>query len=363
MKTGKMESLIRVAVIGVSGWGQYHLLAIQELEKRKICKLVAIATRTKENAAKFSKIYNVPAYTDYLQLFSKEELDAVTIATPDHLHRDIVLSALDNKLHVFVEKPLDLTIEGCKKIAQKADEAGVILHVDFHKRYDPYVKSLRELIKNDAFGNIEYVYAYMEDRIDIPQKMHWAASTDPYWFLGVHKIDALRWMLDQEVVEVFAKAHKKVLVSHGIDTFDSISFLAEFTRGTVGFVNVGWILPSCFEAPVNQGFRIVGTQGLAEVDTQDRGFKIWNEGRMQTLNLFTLHKVTEGGDEVPRGYYIDSVFDFIYNVYLVKTGAKAVEELKDKYPNERDGLYATQVGVAVHQSILTGRPIKISEVV
>jgi len=355
-----MSEPVRVGLVGVGMWGQYLASALKQLEAMGICSLVGIAARSRETVLKCEQQYGVRGYVDYNELF-QQDLDAVVVATPDHLHREVVLKALARGCHVFVEKPLDITLEGCKEMVEAATKARVILQVDFHKRYDPYVVKLRELVKNGELGNICYVYAYMEDRIDIPKRLRWAHMTDPYWFLGVHKVDALRWILGQEVCEVYAYGQKGVLVSEGIETYDSITFTLKFDKGTVANVHVSWVLPSHFEAWVNQGFRIVGTKGLAEVDTQDRGFKIWTKDGAHTPNLFAIYNVMQGGQEIIQGYYIQSVIDFIYNILQIKKGMP-LENLRGKYPDGWDGLWATKIGIAVHKSLLEERPIKIEEV-
>ena len=353
------EEVVKIGVIGVGGWGQYHLLAIKQLERVGLCRLIAIAAQSEESVKKCMEKYRVQGYTDYKELFNRTDLDAITIATPDHLHREIVLAAIEAGLHVFVEKPLDLSVEGCEQIVKAAEKAGVMLHVDFHKRYDPYVIKLRELVTSGVLGEIEYAYAYMEDRIDIPKGMKWAQFTDPYWFLGVHKVDALRWILGQEVKQVIAYGHKNKLRVLGVDTYDDMTIVLRFDKGTVATVHVSWVLPASFEGFVNQGFRFVGTEGIAEVDTQDRGFRVWDSQRAFTPNLFALYSQMQGGDEIIGGYYVQSIFDFVCNVYKVKQGTP-ISALKGKYPDGLDGLRATQIGLAVHESILSGRPIKLA---
>ena len=86
---------VRVGVIGGGIWGNYHLSAIKNLENDGKAKLVAVATRTEASAKKHRDAFNIKGYTDYKKMIEVEGLDAVTIATPDHLHLEMALYALE----------------------------------------------------------------------------------------------------------------------------------------------------------------------------------------------------------------------------------------------------------------------------
>ena len=86
---------IRVGVIGGGIWGNYHLKAAKELEREGKVKLIAIAAKTEETANKHAKTFGINGYTDFKQMIQNEDMDAVTIATPDHLHKEMTVTVND----------------------------------------------------------------------------------------------------------------------------------------------------------------------------------------------------------------------------------------------------------------------------
>jgi predicted dehydrogenase len=274
----------------------------------------------------------------------------------------MAVAAMNAGKHVIVEKPMDLSIEGCEEMIRAAQENRVLLFIDFHKRYDPVHQKARQLVLQGKLGRVQYGYAYMEDKIVVPRDWFpkWAEKSTPFWFIGVHQVDLLRWSLNSEIERVSARGFRGKLDSLGIPTYDSVHAQLEFANGAVFTVDISWILPEDFEALVNQGMRIVGSEGILEVDTQYRGFKGSLKGeRFQTFNLNAAHAVqTRRGSVHHSGYFIEPVKDFLGMVGELINGAKLEDVAKD-YPSGKDGLEATRVSLAVHQSIDSGRPVDL----
>ncbi|GMR09863.1 MAG: Gfo/Idh/MocA family oxidoreductase [Anaerolineae bacterium] len=358
-------SKIHVGVIGGGIWGTYHLRAAKQLEAEGRLELVAVASHTQATATRQAQSFGIKGYTDYRSMIEAENLDAITVATPDHLHREIVIHALQHSLHVLVEKPMDLTTAGCRAMMEVAEEKGLLLQVDLHKRYDPYNIDIRRQVQEGKIGEPYYAYAYMEDKITVPSEWlsRWAAESSPFWFLGVHKYDLVRWVSGREAHSVFAHGCKGKLSSMGIDTYDAVSASILMDGGLTCTIDVNWILPLQFEAVVNQGLRIVGSDGLIELDSQDRGLRYCTsaDGAV-TPNLGAIFSAQSVfGWQSVNGYFVDAIKDFLDNVRFLKSGG-SLRELEGTYPSGWDGLKVTQVAEAVQASIEEGRRIEVGEI-
>jgi len=187
----------------------------------------------------------------------------VRVTLRDYQHRDTTTgqqNVITNVIHVLVEKPMDLSTAGCQQMVDLADEKGVLLQVDFHKRYDPYNIDIMRRVQEGKIGKPYYAYAYMEDRLIVPAEWlsSWAAESTPFWFIGVHKYDLVRWITGKEAVSVVAHGYKGKLTTLGIDTYDAVSASILMEDGLTCTIHANWILPDQFEAFVNQGLRIVG---------------------------------------------------------------------------------------------------------
>jgi predicted dehydrogenase len=287
-------------------------------------------------------------------MLAQEDLEAVSIVTPDHLHREIALAALAAGKHVLVEKPLDTTVGGCQEIIAAARDRGRLLMVDFHKRYDPYHTGMRQMIAAGKLGHIEYGYAHMEDRIEVSRDWcgPWAAQSSPAWFLGVHFYDLARFVMGgSKGVRVYATGVKQKLAALGIDTYDSIQAKVEFDNGAHITFDTSWVLPGGFEAIVNQGIRLVGTEGMIECDSQDRGMRSVTtaEGQATHNYGFIREHTDRHGRTLYQGYGIESIQHFGHLVNALLDGA-GLDELED-HPTGEDGLEATRIAAGVHESI------------
>ncbi|MCK4373985.1 MAG: Gfo/Idh/MocA family oxidoreductase [Candidatus Brocadiae bacterium] len=354
----------KICVIGGGRFGLMHLRAFRQLANEGRCEFLALADVNEQLLEERAREFGMRTYADYGEMLDRERPDGVTIATPDHMHREIALAAIERGVHVFVEKPLDVTARGCRQIIDAAAGGGLLLEVDFHKRYDPYHLELHRLAREGKFGEIEYGYAWMEDRIEVPRDWwpSWAGESSPGWFLAIHMIDLFRWIARTRGCSVYATGAKKKLASLGLDAWDSISIAVEMERDISFQCQVSWILPDAFEAIVNQGIRIVGTEGIMEVDSQDRGAEscFAADGRMATHNLgFFRETKDKAGRTVYGGYGIEAIADFADNLAFLLDGGKP-DELAGKYPDGLDGLEATKIVAAAHESLATGRLIDIT---
>jgi predicted dehydrogenase len=240
----------------------------------------------------------------------------------------------------------------------------VLLQVDFHKRYDPEHEQVQAAVRDGELGEILYGYAHMEDRIEVPVDWfpNWAGNSSPVWFLGVHFYDLVRWILGCNAVRVFATGQRRKLHSMGIDTFDAVQAHVQFENGAAVCFETSWILPREFEAVVSQGMRIVGTEGLWEVDTQDRGAASCTAGRgMRTWNSHFLRERTDRrGRPYYRGYGVESIEDFACNVNFLLDGG-TMADLDGRCAKGEDGIEVTKIAVAAHRSIETGDAVELAE--
>jgi predicted dehydrogenase len=347
----------RIGVVGVGTFGINHLRAVKQMEHAGEAQLAAAADLNQDRLEEMGAAFGMNGYADYREMLEKEDLDAVTVATPDFLHREIAVAALRAGKHVLVEKPLDVTVEGCQEMVEAAGDR-LLLQVDFHKRYDPYHLELERLVGEGRLGRVLYGYCHMEDRIEVPRDWfpQWAPKSSPVWFLGVHFYDLVRWVIKSDGRSVFARGQKHKLASLGVDTYDSVQAQVEFENGAVVTFDTSWILPDQFEAIVNQGIRLVGTEGMMEVDSQDRGARsCFSSTGMQTHNLGFMRQTTDRhGRTTFQGYGIESITDFISNVGFLRDGG-ALAALAGRYASGRDGLAVTRIACGIEESLRTGQ--------
>lgn len=345
----------RIGIIGGGIYGTTMLKAYFTADRMGQIELVSLADINEEVLKKQEKIFNIKGYLDYKEMLKKENLDAVAIVTPDYLHREIAKEVANFGLHMLVQKPLDVTVEGAKEMVKAAKENKVMLFVDFHKRFDPGHVQLKTDIKKGKLGKIQYGYIWMEDSIIVPSVWfkNWAKYSSPAWFIGIHFFDLLYWLLEAKPKRIYATGVKNKLAGMGINTFDSIQAKIEFENEATFTVDSSWILPKSFPSVVNQGLRVVGSKGIWEVDSQDRGifYAIDDEPTANIPNYYSmLEKEHPLYGMVPQGYVIDSMLFFLQLINRLKDGFP-LDELKNCYPSGEEAIVSTQICEAIHQSV------------
>jgi len=353
-----MSKAVRVGIVGSGIFGQWHLKAFTQLQNEGKAELVAISDLVKEKREKAAGEYGVTPYEDYREMIEKEDLDAITVVTPDPFHTDIAVTGLEMGCHVLCEKPMATTMADCRKVLDASKKhPGQLLMVDYHKRYDMYHVELERAVREGKLGKIQYGYAYMEDRIEVSRDWFksWPEGSSPFWFIGTHFVDLIYWVIKSEGSKVFATGRREKLRSYGLDFWDNLSAQILFKNGATFTVDAGWTLPEGFEAIVNQGIRIIGTEGIFEIDSQDRGAGACLNGETQrsyNLGVYS-EKHTPDGKIVYGGYGIESIMEFAYHVNYVLNGGD-IRSLDGLYADADDGFEVAKICVGAHLSAEAG---------
>jgi predicted dehydrogenase len=147
---------LRVGIIGGGAITQVAHLPV--LRKFKTIEVRAICDTDLPKARALADRFAVKdAFDDIEELLRYEELDAVVVCTPNHLHESHILASLSANLHVLVEKPLSMTAASAARIAKAADKHGKVVMVGMNHRYRPDVQIVRSFVQSGELGAIESV--------------------------------------------------------------------------------------------------------------------------------------------------------------------------------------------------------------
>ena len=154
-----MGAVLRGAVIGAGGGVARlrHIPALQEAERRGTAKIVAVCEPVPaalESAGEQAGVAPDARYLNWQDVIARDDIDVVTIATPNSLHEPIAIAALASGKHVFCEKPLALSLDGAKRMAAAAHESGRQTGVNHRYRWVPSARYLKELIETGELGEI-----------------------------------------------------------------------------------------------------------------------------------------------------------------------------------------------------------------
>ncbi len=143
----KVSPAARIALIGAGNFARdYHL---PNLKKIPNVSLAAVVSSTPVNARKIGEEFGADfCTTDFREVLADESIDAVVITTRHNLHAVVSVAAAQSGKHIFVEKPLALTLPDCEKVCRAVAEADVLLTVGFNRRFAPLITELKQLLDN-----------------------------------------------------------------------------------------------------------------------------------------------------------------------------------------------------------------------
>ena len=157
--------------------------------------------------------------------------------------------------------------------------------------------------------------------------------------------------------------HRTDACRFSFDTYDSIQAKVEFENQISITFDSSWVIPKEFPSIVNQGCRLVGTEGIWEIDSQNRGVEtVLNvDHRPMTPNFYFIREEKDFlGKSEYSGYGIDCMRSFINHVNYLTNGG-SIKELEGHYASGYDGLQATKIAVAVLESVATGKIVEIKK--
>ncbi|MEW6602693.1 MAG: Gfo/Idh/MocA family oxidoreductase [Nitrospirota bacterium] len=237
--------MIRTAVVGAGYWGKNLLRVFYELGA-----LDAICESNPDNP-NLKPYKNVKKYTDYGELLSDRDIEAVAIAAPAVTHYEMARRALEFGKDVYVEKPLSLTAAEGKKLIDIASNKKKILMVGHILRYHPAVIRLRELVYEGGLGKVEYIYS---NRLNIGKLR---TEENILWSFAPHDISVILSLLNEEPVNVTAFGGD--YLNNGV--YDTTLTMMEFPNGVKSHIFVSWLHPY-----KEQKLIVVGSEAMAVFD-------------------------------------------------------------------------------------------------
>lgn len=334
---------LNVAVVGAGIYGKNHLDAYTVNPN---VNLVAVCDLNKAITDKVAEEYGVKTYNDIDEMLENEEIDAVSVATPDPYHKAPVMAAIRHGKDVLVEKPLATSSADAYEIIEAAEKAGVRVMVDYHKRWDPASIAVKNKLAEATCGKPVRGYMRMDNIYDVALNwLNWSGNSSPVHFVGTHCYDIIRWYMGCEVTQVYAVGHKGILQSKGVDTYDSITAILEFENGCTWTVENAWILPNGFAKADDGCTELLCENTMIRVDSQKRGVEFFDENKLHTPNICFMQRFN--GRVI--GFGFDPLNDFVDCILNDKPFVAGL----------KDGLEAELIAEAVHKSADTHQVVKI----
>jgi predicted dehydrogenase len=255
---------VKVAVVGVGYWGPNLVRNLHELPG---ASLKTVCDIRPEALARLAMRYPALATTTtYADVLDDAEIEAVVIATPVGTHTTLATAALEAGKHVLVEKPLAGSVLEAEALIELAARSDRLLMPGHTFMYSPPVNLIRDLIKDGALGEIQFISS---SRVNLG--IH-QSDVSVVWDLGPHDFSILRFWLDEVPGRVGAVSRSCV-----IPGVADVAFVAlEYPSGVIAHVEMSWLAPSKLRRTA-----VVGSEKMVVYDdTSNEPVKIYDSGVM-----------------------------------------------------------------------------------
>ncbi|NLX99753.1 MAG: Gfo/Idh/MocA family oxidoreductase [Rhodopirellula sp.] len=262
-------NVVRWGVIGLGWFGEIH---VDTLAGMPAVEVAAVCTRRPDRLAEVADRYGVPArYTDYREILADGRVDAVSITTHIHDHREIAVAALEAGKHVFLEKPMGPNKEDCDRIVEAARHSRGIFMVGHICRFDPRVALAKEAIDQGRVGKIFSMHARRNLSAAIGE-----ANLDKISALmgdGIHDADLMLWFAQARPVSVYCQQ-----VHPGPCRYpDAAWAMIRLDNDAVMVVESIWRLPNTTPYQIDARMEIIGSEGAIYVNCGEAGLEIHDQ--------------------------------------------------------------------------------------
>ncbi len=221
----------RVAVAGYGYWGPMIVRSLREIEE---VELVACCDPLPHARQRLRRAHpDVPAYCGVPEALQQSGAEALVLATPIDSHYALARCALEQGVHVLVEKPLCLASEQGRELRELSQKKGAVLGVGHTFVYNPAVVALRSALQRGVLGTVRAVSS---------QRLNRDTRLQPWgvlWDLAVHDISILQYWFQQTPSHVYVYGN-----TGGSGTVPVIAFIMmQFGAGVIANVEVSWAAP------------------------------------------------------------------------------------------------------------------------
>ena len=328
--------MIRFAQFGAGFIGKIHGANIANHSKSELTYIYDVNTAAAEQLAAQlgAKVASSP------EEIWASDVDAVLIASSTNTHAHLLSDAIQAGKPVYCEKPIDLDINRVKAVVQQAHQINLPILVGFSRRFDPNHLGIREALQKGELGKLEMMHITARDPKP-PALAYIKGSGGQYRDQTIHFFDMLRWLANEDPVEVFATGAALVDSAIGeAGDVDTSMLILKFPSGALCHINCSRRTNYGYDERVE----LFGSNGMAVSRRKPRREVTFYKGESV---------ISEG---LHPGWFerLEPTFYLALDAFI-----KAMEGEATEYPTLMDGLKAQMIAEAAYESLKTNKPVQI----
>lgn len=340
-----MNSPVRFGVVGYGAWGSHHARAIAESPRSELAAIVVRSPASQEAARRAHP--GVGIFCDYREIIARDDVEAISVVLPSHLHHEVGCAVLQAGKHLLIEKPMGLTLRECDDLIACANANSRLISVGHELRLSSLWGRVKQLIDAGAIGRPRYALIELWRKPYRPGADGWRHDIRRVgnWILEepIHFFDLARWYFTDvgEPRSVIAYANSRTSAHPELQ--DNFSALVSFPEG--GYAVISQTL-SAFEH--HQVVKVTGSSGALWASwsgAMDRTFHptFW-------LKHFDGERVIDVTIEKPSG----EVFELVDQVAAF---ASAIRDGTPLPATGEDGRWSVALCLGAQASVDSGTAI------
>ena len=294
---------------------------------------------------------SIERFTDYKEMVSKHpDLDLIAIATESGIHAEIALYLIDRGINVIIEKPMAMSMKDADEIVKRSAEKGVKVSVCHQNRFNIAVQEMRQALETGRFGKISHGSinvrwnrnkSYYDQA---PWRGKWASDGGCLFNQCIHGIDLLRWMMGDEVEEVYGVTKQQF--HDYLEAEDIGMAVVKFKNGAIGTIE-GTV--NVYPKNLEETLYLFGEQGTVKIGgTSTNNIDVWNfadESEEDNKN--------KGLQEATSNVYGNG------HTSLYRDVIDSIQNDRKPYIDAVAGRNAVEMILAIYKSAATGEPVKL----
>jgi predicted dehydrogenase len=342
---------MKYALIGCGRIAVNHIRAVvnNDLDLVAVCDIIPEQVDVLFKKTGYTK--STPRYTDYkVMLAEHPEIELVAIATDSGVHAVITLYCIDHGVNVIVEKPMAMSMTDADEIVKRSQETGVKVSVCHQNRFNIAIQEMRHALEAGRFGRLSHGSINVrwnrgKDYYDQASwRGKWASDGGCLFNQCIHGIDLLRWMMGDEVDEVYGVTKQQF--HDYLECEDLGMAVVKFKNGAVGMIE-GTV--NVYPQNLEETLYLFGENGTVKIGGKStNNIDVWN-----FADETDEDKKNKGLQEQTSNVYGNG------HTSLYADVIDAVKNDRKPYIDALAGRNAVEMILAIYQSAATGKPVKL----
>ena len=293
---------------------------------------------------------SIKRYTDYKKMLAENEITLVSIATESGIHAEIALHCIDCGVHVIIEKPMAMSMQDAEEIIRRSEEKGIKVSACHQNRFNVAVQELRRALEGGRFGRLSHGSIHVRWNrnenyyTQAPWRGTWAQDGGCLMNQCIHGIDLLRWMMGDEVEEVYGVTKQQF---HDYLQCEDVGMaVVKFKNGAVGTIEG---TTNVYPRNLEETLYLFGETGTVKIGgTSTNNIDVWNFADESAAD-----QKNKGLQEATANVYGNGHTSLFADVI------EAIEQDRKPYVDAVAGRNALEMILAIYQSSASGIPVKL----